>query len=425
MHANPPALPRPAIASDNGAGPVLGVDEAIAHGLELCWPVAGQERLQLENALGRVLFYAVRSRHALPLFDCSAVEGYALRLADLTGPGPWVIESAGEIKTGDAAPDEWPPGTVFEVGTGAPLPSGTDTVVMQEEVISQGNQITLSHLPPPGTHIRLAGTDLPQGVMLAGAGRLVDPRIAAVMAAAGQAQVTLRRRVQVALFGIGAGLRPPGKRLAPGELWDANRFHLTGALSQPWVDLLDLGTVADETRALRITLERAAYAADLVISTGGIANTTAGNLHAALEGMGADLHPMRLALRRGRYLLMGRIGKAIHIALPGNPVAAFIAWHVIGPRFLESLAGLVPGVAGAPRRIVVRAGFEMTRNPGLGEFLPARLTGHDDQGLPLVELIAPDHVHRLSLLAQAEGLVQILPETTVIAKGDLLEFLPF
>lgn len=427
-------IPGPATVSD-AHGTVAGmlpIDEAINRGVDLCWPVSGQEKLQLLNAHHRVLFYAVKSRYALPLFDCSAVDGYALRLADLAGDGPWQLETAAGINASEMSNTPLPPGTALAVGAGAALPSGADTVLPQEAVTPHPGGITIHGRPECGANIRLAGEDVQQGTTLAEAGRLIDPRIAAVLSAAGQAQVVVRRRVLVALFSIGSELRPLGRRPGPGQIWDANRSHLTAALAKPWLEVMDLGTVPDTPQAITTALERASYAADLVItsgSTGGGRPGMGDNMRIALEAVGAESQPVKLALHRAKPLLLGRIGKAVHLGLPGNPVSSFITWHVIGARLAEALAGLAPGTglgaATGLRRILVHAGFALDRHPGLAELLPARLSGLDTTEIPIAETLPRTSGHRVHLLAEAEGLIHIRPDIAKIEPGDLVEFLPF
>lgn len=160
-----------------------------------------------------------------------------------------------------------------------------------------------------------------------------------LLAAAGRAKVTVRSRVRKGLFSTGSELREPGAKLARGQIWNANRHHLTGALSLPWVDLRDLGIVPDEPGALADMLHRAAWGADLVISTGGVSVGDEDHMPEVFNRAGAGIHVMKLAIKPGKPLTIGRIGRAIYVGLPGNPVSAFVTWHIIGARIAEALAG--------------------------------------------------------------------------------------
>src|SRR5690606_34929928 len=223
---------------DSGPG-LLSVDAALARALALVEPVARVERLALEDAHGRVLAEPVRAGTPLPLFDNSAMDGYAVRLADLSGEGPWRLPLAGRVAAGDAGDRPVPAGAALRILTGAAIPPGCDAVVVQEKVRLHGDVVEIATRPRPGDSIRRAGEDLATGTELLPVGRRVGPRAAALLAAAGCATVAVRRRVRVAFFSTGSELRPPGAALAPGQIWNANRYHLAGALALPWTDALD------------------------------------------------------------------------------------------------------------------------------------------------------------------------------------------
>ncbi|MFV0490585.1 MAG: gephyrin-like molybdotransferase Glp [Pseudorhodobacter sp.] len=419
-------LPPDPVICDCGAETegLTPVEEAVRRGLDLCWPVTGDEAVPLHLAHGRVLLRAIKSRAPLPLFDHSAMDGYALRLDDLSGEGPWALPVSGRIAAGESGVLDWPRGSAIRIMTGAPVPAGCDAVIMQEAVQREAGLVRLGHRPETGANIRRAGEDLAQGAVLLPAGRMIDPRAAALLAAAGQRRVVVRRCVRVAVFSTGSELRMPGERLGPGQIWNANRYHLMGALQKPWVEMLDLGAVPDNPDALLSALEKAVYGADLVVTTGGVSVGEEDHMPAALARAGGEVHSMKLALRPGKPLTIGRVGKTVYLGLPGNPVSAFVSWHIFGARLLEALAGMTPGSA-SQRRTVVRAGFTMDRRPGRCEFLPARIAGRDGPESECVQITTRAVSHRLAILAEAEGLVQIPAGVDHVAEGDLLEFLPF
>lgn len=400
------------------------VEEALRRGLRLCRPVAGEDRLALQGAHDRVLSRVVRSRTPLPLFDHSAMDGYALRLDDLPGAGPWNLPVSGRIVAGQGAGTDWPGGTAIRIMTGAPVPGGCDAVIMQEAVQREGDRIRLHRRPEVGANIRRAGEDLASGSVLLSAGRMIDPRAAALLAAAGVRQVPVRRKVRVGLFSTGSELRMPGERLGPGQIWNANRYHLMGALLKPWVEVLDLGAVRDHPEELHAALEKAVYGADLVVTTGGVSVGEEDYMPAVLTRAGGEVHAMKLALKPGKPLTVGRVGKTVYLGLPGNPVSAFVSWHIFGARLLEALAGLTLGTL-TPRRTIVRAGFTLDRRLGRCEFLPARLATANGPEPDRAQIVTRTVSNRLALLAEAEGLVQIPAGVDHVAEGDLLEFLPF
>lgn len=402
--------------------PPVSVDEALARALALAGPVGGSEILPLDRAHGRIVARAVTGGRPLPLFDNAAVDGYALRLSDLAGDGPWTLPVAGRVAAGESGRAPWPAGAALRILTGAPVPGECDAVVMQERVVPAEGRIHLAERPAPGAGIRRRGEDIPAGRRLVEAGRALDPRAMALLAAAGRAEVPVRPRLRVALFSTGSELREPGERLAPGQIWNANRHHLTGALALPWVDLRDLGIVPDDPDALAAMLHRAAWGADLVISTGGVSVGDEDHMPAVLSRAGAEIHVMKLAMKPGKPLTLGRIGKAVFVGLPGNPVAAFVTWHVIGARIAEGLAGIArPGL----RKMPVRAGFDRDRAPGRAEYLPARLAGPHPSGLGTVDLVTAAVSHRVALLAASDGLVVIPAGVERVRAGDILDFVPF
>ncbi len=207
-------------------GSLVSVDMALRRGLALASPIAEVERMPLRQAHGRILAEAVRAESPLPLFDNSAMDGYALRIADLAGEGPWRLPVAGRVAAGDAGSEPVPAGAALRILTGAPVPPGCDAVVMQEMTRLEGNAIRLDRRPRPGENIRRTGEDLAAGAAILPAGRCIGPRAAALLASTGCGEVAVRRRVQVAFFSTGSELRAPGTPLAPGQIWNSNRYHL-------------------------------------------------------------------------------------------------------------------------------------------------------------------------------------------------------
>lgn len=403
-------------------GALLSVDAALRKGLALAAPVNEMERLSLAAAHGRVLGHAIRAATSLPLFDNSAMDGYALRRADLVGDGPWHLPVRGRITAGDAGNAPLEAGTAQRIFTGAPVPPGCDAVIMQEMTQSDGDVIRIDRRPVAGENIRRAGEDISAGTELLPQGRLVDPRAATLLAAAGVGEVSVRRRVRCAFFSTGSELREPGSELAPGQIWNANRSQLQGVFNQPWIEAIDLGMVADKPELLRQTLKEAADKADLVVTTGGVSVGDEDHMPDVLRAAGGSVAVMKVAMKPGKPLIIGSLGSAVYIGLPGNPVSAFVTWHVIGARLAEKLAGLAGDV---PQRILVRADFEWTRQPGRCEFLPANLGRADSSGLQTVDITVSSVSHRVALLAQADGLVLIPAEAERVKPGDMLEFLPF
>lgn len=405
----------------SGPAPLMDWQAARAIGLSLACPVAGAETRPLAQALGRITATPCAAPVALPLFDNSAMDGYALATSSLAGTAPWTLPVAGRVAAGDAA-CALPPGAALRILTGAPIPTGADAVIMQEHVLRQGATITLDDLPAPGINIRKAGEDLAQGGEVLPAGRELGPRELGVLAAIGQSEVTLRRRVRVALLCSGSELREPGESLAPGQIWNANRYLLTAALSLPWVELDDLGAVPDDPAQLAAALNHAANSADLIISTGGMADGDEDHMPRLLREGGGSVHALRVAIKPGKPVGIGTLGEAIYVGLPGNPVAAFVTWSMLGAPLLRKLAGI-----GDPLPVfqTARLSVPLIRRPGRAEFRPARIRAAGLDGLPVAELMAPNFAARIALLASADGLALIPADADRLDAGAHIDFLRF
>jgi molybdopterin molybdotransferase len=407
--------------STAGPTPLMSWEEARAIGLSLASPVVGDISLPLTQAIGRVMATRFASPVALPLFDNSAMDGYALATSCLSGPGPWTMPVVGRIAAGDAG-GSLPHGAALRILTGAPIPEGADAVIMQEHVSRNGSEITLYDRPTPGINIRRAGEDLALGGEVLPAGRALGARELGVLAAMGQAQVAVRRKVRVALLCSGSELREPGEPLAPGQIWNANRFLLAAALTTPWVELVDLGAVPDDPTQLAAELLRAATSADLVISTGGMADGDEDHMPRLLRENGGSVHALRVAIKPGKPVGIGKLGGAVYVGLPGNPVAAFVTWSMLGAPLLRKLAGFIDPL---PVFQTGRLSAPLIRRPGRAEFRPACLKPAGPDGLPLVELMAPNFAARIALLASADGLALIPANADRLEPGAHIDFLKF
>ncbi|MCO5147310.1 MAG: molybdopterin molybdotransferase MoeA [Aquamicrobium sp.] len=408
-------------------GTLLAFDEAVARALLLARPVHGTETLALGDAVGRVLAGPVFTPVPLPPFDNSAMDGYAVRRADLIGEGPWRLSLAQRIAAGDASGGALPQGSAARILTGAPVPDGADAVVMQEETAAEGACVVIRRRPRPGENIRRAGEDLAQGSAILDGGVTIGAREAGALAAVGAASVAVRRRLRIAFFSTGSELRQPGEALGPGQIWNSNRFQLGAALALPWIEPIDLGAVPDEPEALRAALERAAAIADLVVTTGGVSVGEEDHMPRLLAEAGGEAHVMKVAMKPGKPLTVGRLGGAVYFGLPGNPVSAFVTWRLIGARVAAACGGIARH---EPLVTMARAAAGEARRPGRIEFRPARLAGGVSLTAPAgeeprIDLLKPSFSGRVALLCAADGLAVIPAEAGYIAEGDLLRFLPF
>ncbi|KPQ07920.1 MAG: molybdopterin molybdotransferase [Rhodobacteraceae bacterium HLUCCA12] len=399
----------------------LPVDVALARGLAALPRMRGVEDLPLSLATGRVLAHRVCCPQPLPPFDNAAMDGYAIAGSSLPGAGPWVLPVSGRVRAGDA-PGRLQPGTACRILTGAPLPAGADTVVAQEAVRVQGGRVILAFRPRSGAHIRRAGEDIAQGAEILGAGRVIGSREAAALASAGCAGVAVHPRVRVTLLATGSELVEPGAPLAPGQIWNSNRYQLAAALAQPWIALTDREALPDTPDALLQFFGQTAAHAELIVTTGGVSVGDEDHMRALFQQAGGTILASDLAMKPGKPVTLGRLGQALWLGLPGNPVAAHVGWMVLGAPLAQVMAGLSePG----PRKIVARLAETVEHRPGRCEYRLARLLGHDARGALQVRCLPAPGSHRVAQMAQADGLVALPADAEVLAADALVDFLPF
>lgn len=405
------------------AGGLIPFETAVSMALDLALPVRETEWLPIEQATDRVLAGPVSAPAALPMFDSSAMDGYALRTRDLTGDGPWTLPVSGRTAAGDPADAGFARGTALRILTGAAVASEADAVVTQEAVDVRAGRIILRRRPDPGSNIRRRGEDLCRGDDVLPAGIAIGPRQACALAYCGAAEIEVRRKVRVAVFSTGSELRPPGAALGPGQIWNCNLSMLTAALTQSWVEVVDLGAIPDRPDELAETLAAAlGQSADLIISTGGVSVGDEDHMRGVVCRAGGEIAALRIAMKPGKPVAVGRIGAAVFVGLPGNPVAAFVAWHMLGAPVLKRLGGIA-----APRERLsrVRLGSGLSRFPGRCEFRPARILGRDPGGLDIVGLLSSSFSARVGLLAAADGLAVIPADAGRVPEGELLDFIRF
>lgn len=410
-------------ASDTKGRALLSVEAAIERATALAVSRVETESLSLEAAIGRVLAQDLTAPIPLPPFDNSAMDGYALRSGDLTGDGPWRLRVVGRVAAGDDT-SAMPPlqsGEASRIFTGAAIPHGADAVIMQEHVTRDGEWIVVQTPVPPGDCVRRRGEDSPPGARLLPAGTLIGAREIGAIASVGLPQVEVRQRVRIALFCTGSELRQPGEPLNPGQIYNSNRYMMLAALKAPWIDLHDMGAVADDPDLLRAELCKAADQADMIVTTGGVSVGEEDHMVAQLGAAGGQIEVMKVAMKPGKPLSVGTLGKAVFVGLPGNPVAAFTAWKIIGTRVAERLAGQVSG-SPVPMQAEIAKGF--SRRPGRQEFRPARVVSSSRDGRPQIEMLDKSYSAKMSLICASDGLAVIPASATQIEAGQKLDFLP-
>ena len=398
--------------------PLLSIAEARAAILAGAARVEGVEEVALARARGRVLARDLASPRALPVFDHSAMDGYALALA----PGAASYRLVGRVAAGAPQGPPLRPGEAVRIFTGAPLPAGADAVAMQENVVVADGAVALTKPAPAGDNIRHAGEDVAAGSLLIPRGAMLDARHIGLAAAVGLASLPTLRRLRVALASTGDELTRPGDALAPGHIFDSNRPMLAAALERPALELVDFGVWPDERGAVADFFARGAEKFDLIVTTGGASVGDEDHLAAALAQAGGSIDVARVGIRPGKPFTHGRVGGASVAILPGNPFAAFVAALLFVRPMIERALGLpIADFAPPP----ARAGFAQKRAFGRVEFLPARVVETGGAGGPVVERLGRGGSARLRPLISADGLAVIEPGDKPVEPGDAIGYLPF
>ncbi len=397
------------------------LDDALAELLAQARPLAGVDSVSTFDADGRVLAQSAISPLQVPPQDNSAMDGYALRSADIGTAGVELPVSQ-RIAAGESG-QPLQPGTAARIFTGAPVPPGADAVVMQEECEAidgdGGQRVRIHTLPKPGQCIRRAGEDIRRGAQVLAAGTRLTPAELGLAASIGLGQLQVARRPRVALFSTGDELVMPGEvapdAMPPGAIYNSNRFFLRAMLERLGCEVTDLGVVPDRLDATVAALRAAAEGHDLILTSGGVSVGEEDHVKPAVQSLGR-LDLWQIALKPGKPFAYGRIGGAHFMGLPGNPVSSFITFALLVRPFVLRLQGVADV---APNAIAVSAGFDWPRVDKRREFLRARY-GADGR----LELFANQGSGVLTSIAWGDGLVDN-PAGSTIARGDPVRFLPF
>ena len=392
---------------------LLEVDDALAQMLAAAAPVGETEEVSTLQAAGRVLARVQSSTMDVPPLDNSAMDGYALRLADVAQPGARLKVTqriaAGSVGAPLAA------GSAARIFTGAPIPAGADAVVMQEDTQVEGDAVIVNKAPQPGEWVRRRGSDIAKGAQILAAGRRLLPQDTGLAASVGIQALPVFRRVRLGLFFTGDELVMPGEPLAPGRIYNSNRFTLNGLAAGFGCEVRDYGIVPDSLAATRDTLRRAASENDIIITSGGVSVGEEDHVRPAVEAEGSLLM-WRIAMKPGRPLAFGRVGKAAFIGLPGNPVSSFITFLVFARPFVLRTQGLA---SVEPQAIDARADFDWPRPDARREFL--RVRRNAEGGL---DLYPTQDSAVLTSTAWADGVVDN-PARQAIRKGDRVRYLSY
>jgi molybdopterin molybdotransferase len=392
---------------------LLSVDEALERLLAGARPLAETATVPTLEATGRVLAAAQRSTMNVPPMDNSAMDGYAVRIADLPRPDTR-LRITQRIPAGSIG-QPLAPGTAARIFTGAPIPKGADAVVMQESCVQEGDEVVVKKLPAPAEWIRRVGSDIRAGDEILPAGVRLRPQDSGLAASVGIASLPVYRRLRLGLFFTGDELVMPGDPLPPGRIYNSNRFTLNGLADTFGCETRDYGIVPDTLEATREVLRRASAECDLIVTSGGVSVGEADFVKPAVEAEG-ELLMWRIAMKPGRPLAFGRVGKASFIGLPGNPVSSFVTFLIFVRPFLLRTQGISDAAA---RKLAARADFDWPDPDPRREFL--RVKWNSRGGL---DLYPTQDSAVLTSTAWADGLVDN-PAGRAIRAGDPVSFIPY
>ena len=383
-------------------------------------PVAETVTVGLRAAAGRVLGEAIVADRDVPPHDNSAVDGYAFAHAALGRGETTSFRVAGRAAAGHPFAGAVPADGAVRIFTGTPMPAGLDTVAMQEDCREDAGTVAIPRGLKAGANRRRAGEDVRRGATLLAAGHRLRPQDVGLIASTGRRAAVVFRPLRAAVFSTGDEVYEPGTPAGPGGIYDANRFVGIALLEGLGCAVSDLGILKDDRAAIRAKLGEAAGAHDLLLTSGGVSVGEEDHVKAAVEALGS-LHLWRLAIKPGRPIALGQVGRVPFVGLPGNPVAAMVTFLRFARPLILRLAGATDV---APNLFRVRADFSHKKKKNRREFLRARLETAGDGSL-IATKFERQGAGILSSLVASDGLVELPEDMTELAAGDMVDFLPF
>jgi molybdopterin molybdotransferase len=400
-------------------GTLLSVDAALALIRDRVTPVVGTESVPLVEASGRILAQDLVAEINVPPHANSAVDGYAIAHVDLLPDRDTVLPVTGRAAAGHPLGRAIERGEAIRIFTGAPMPEGADTVMMQEDCTLTDGRVTLRPGIKKGANSRRAGEDVAKGTVALAAGRRLKPADQGLAAALGQTRLTVYQPLRVALLSTGDEVREPGDPLPPGAIYDANRFMLVSLLNGLGCRVSDLGIHPDRESTLVDTLSKAAAEHDLIVTSGGVSTGEEDHVRAAIERLGR-IDFWRLAIKPGRPVALGNVKGVPLMGLPGNPVAAALTFAILGRALILRLAG---ATTVAPALFRVRADFAYKKRPGRREYVRASLRRDGDT--LTADKYPKDGAGILSSIVNSDGFVIVDDAADGLQPGTMVDFLPY
>ena len=401
-------------------GDLMRTEEALGLLEDRLVPVVDNEDVPLRAAAGRVLAADFCAARAVPPHDNAAVDGYAVFFDDLAKEGDTRLPVTGRIAAGHPLERDARQGEALRIFTGAPMPDGPDTVLMQEDCTTEAEHVIIPPGIRRGANRRHAGEDIEKGGIILRAGQRLRPQDIGLAASVGCAALTVYRRLRVAVFSTGDEVREVGEDLPPGCIYDSNRYAVSALLESLGCEVGDLGILPDRYEAIRDALADAAGNVDLIVTSAGVSTGEEDHVRGAVEALGA-IHFWRLAIRPGRPLALGQVAGTPFIGLPGNPVAVMVTFM----RFARPAILLLMGATDiAPNVFRVRAAFGYTKKRTRREWLRASLFT-DSDGVLAARRFPREGAGILTSMVESDGLIELSEELTQLDPGTMVDFLPF
>ncbi|MEJ2566817.1 MAG: molybdopterin molybdotransferase MoeA [Gammaproteobacteria bacterium] len=398
----------------------LTVADARRQILSLIQPLPDREQVSLKEGLDRVLGEDLHAPFNIPPWDNSAMDGYAVRSADLPTSGRRQLTLIGTAMAGSPFHGHVAPGQCVRIMTGGVIPRGCDTVIMQEQVTRENDMVTVNEGHEAGRHVRRAGEDIAEGQRVFNAGRRLSAADIGLLASLGIERVSVRRRPRVAFFSTGDELRALGDTLDEGAIYDSNRYVLYGVLRRIGVELVEMDIVRDKREALHTALMQASSQADLVITSGGASVGDADFVRDGLASLG-ELQFWKVGVKPGRPLAFGRIGDAWFFGLPGNPVSTMVTYYQFVQPALRRLEG---EDAPPPLQFKVTCVTALQKAPGRMEFQRGILE-FNAAGETVVRTTGGQNSNLLSSMSKANCFIVLPAEWGDVPAGSLVEVQPF
>ena len=399
---------------------LLTVDEALQRIRDSLTPISGFERRALRDAHRCIVADAVTSPLNVPAYVNSAMDGYAIFGDDVPSKGEVILQVIGSSFAGTPFDGKMEPGQAVRIMTGAMVPEGADTVVMQELARREGDQVTIGSQHKSGENVRHIGEDIAKGGVVLSPGQKIRAPELGLLASLGVAEVTVGRRLRVATFSTGDELCSIGEQPKKGQIYDSNRYSIFGMLKDLDIEHIDMGVIRDDPQAISEAFQSASEVADVLITSGGVSVGEADFVKQTLDRLG-KVDFWKIAMKPGKPLAFGTVNNAVFFGLPGNPVSVMATFYQIVQPSLRYLNG---ESATRPLRLKVRCADQLKKRPGRQDFQRGVLKT-DEQGELRVHTTGNQGSHILSSMSQANCFIILPAESGAVEIGDWVEVEPF